>query len=67
MSKEQLHEYIDSALLTTGVGSWGLFEMFKATSEFCRMLLPITGVISFVIYVILNRKKIKEFFKKDGN
>lgn len=67
MSKQELHEYIDSALLTTGVSSWGLFEMFKSTSEFCRMLLPITGVISFIIYVLLNRKKIKEFFKKDGN
>lgn len=64
MSKEQLYEYIDRTLLTAGAGSWGMYEMFKETSEFCRLLLPITGVISFIIYVILNRKKITEFFKK---
>jgi hypothetical protein len=62
MSKEQLHEYIDRTLLTVGGGSWGAYEAFKYTSEFCRMLLPITGIISFAIYIGMNWTKIKSFF-----
>jgi len=62
MSKEQIHEYISNALLATGAGSWGFFEVFKNVSEFCRLLLPITGIVSFVIYILMNWKKIKEFF-----
>jgi hypothetical protein len=32
-------------------------------SDFCRDALPITGMISFIIYLILNRRKIKEALK----
>lgn len=54
------HEDIDKLLLTTGTASWGAYGIFHAVSEFCKLLLPITGVASFLIYLLINRKKIKE-------
>lgn len=66
MSKDQLHEYVDRMLLTIGGGSWGAYEWLKSTSEFCRLLLPITGIISFAIYIGMNWQRIKMFFKRDS-
>lgn len=63
MSKDMIDEYMSRLLLTAGVGSWTAYEMFKAVSDFCRDALPITGMISFVIYLLLNRKKIIEAIK----
>lgn len=63
MTKEMIDEYTSRFLLTTGVGSWTAYEMFKAVSDFCRDALPITGMISFGIYLLLNRKKIIESIK----
>lgn len=63
MSNEQLNEYIDRLLLTTGAVSWTAYGVFHTVSEFCKLLLPITGVASFLIYLLINRKKIKEAWK----
>ena len=54
-----MKEYFSDVLLSTGAGSWGAYAFFKSISDFCRDLLPITGVISFVIYILLNLNKIK--------
>lgn len=54
-----MKEYFSDVLLSTGAGSWGAYAFFKSLSDFCRDLLPITGVISFVIYILLNWNKIK--------
>lgn len=63
MSKDLIDEYVSRGLLTVGAGSWTAYEAFKAMSDFCRDALPITGMISFIIYLILNRRKIKEALK----
>lgn len=54
-----MKHYLSDILLSTGAGSWGAYAFFKSLSDFCRDLLPITGVISFVIYILLNWNKIK--------
>ena len=46
MSKQELHEYIDSALLTTGVSSWGLFEMAWSRNHCEYFYIPIRDVTS---------------------
>lgn len=53
-------EIITRVLLTTGTGSWGAYEWFEQISFWCRMVLPITGVISFVMVFIINWHRIKE-------
>lgn len=61
MSREQIHDYTDRLLLTVGTGSW--IGMFQAVSDFFKLLLPITGFISFCVYLLINRKKIIEAWK----
>ncbi len=64
MSREEIHNMMSDATMATGVTSWTLYGLLESVSEFCRLMLPITGVLSFVIYVILNRKNIIDFFKR---
>jgi len=58
------HQIINDSLLIGSFGSFGLHTALAEVSEFCRLMLPITGVFSFLIYVIINWKNIKLFFKK---
>ncbi len=57
-------DFYSGVLLSLGGSSWGFYEYFKAASDFCRDVLPITGVISFVIYVVINWKSIKRIFTR---
>jgi len=65
MSHDQIHHYANNTLLAMGGGSWGAYAFFKGVSEICSMVLPITGVISFFIYVVINWKKFVKAFKND--
>jgi hypothetical protein len=58
------HQLINDTLLIGSFGSFGLHTVLSEVSEFCRLMLPITGVFSFIIYVLINWKSIKAFFKK---
>jgi hypothetical protein len=46
----------------TGAGSWGAFEILKQISDFCSIILPILSVLSFFLFIIINRFKIVHFF-----
>lgn len=63
MAKFDAHDLINDGLLIGSFGSFGLYHTLGQLSEICRLMLPITGVISFIIYVMINWAKIKEFFK----
>jgi len=63
--EEHIKTVWSKILLATGTGSWGAYEAFKAGSEFCRMVLPYLGVISFAVTIIINWDKIKKFFFND--
>jgi hypothetical protein len=54
------HEWVGNVLLATTFGSWGGFEILKSVSEFCKLILPITGVLSFLIYLYFSWKKYKK-------
>lgn len=66
MSKEQLHHIVNDLLLILGFSSAGLFAVLQGISEWCKIILPITGVFSFMIYVIVNWSKIKETLFGNG-
>lgn len=54
--------YMKNVILSgTTAGSWTFWEIFKDISEVCSMILPITGVLSFIVLLIVNRKHIREF------
>jgi len=61
--KDKVHE-LDSFLLWIGGGSFTAYGILHDVSEFCKLVMPILSVISFAIYIIINWKKIKGFFKK---
>lgn len=48
----------DNLLLILTGASWGMWEILKNVSELCKELLPITGILSFIIYLIINISKI---------
>jgi len=54
---------INDYLLIGSFSSFGFYHALAEVSEFCRLMLPITGVFSFLIYCIINFKAIKTFFK----
>jgi hypothetical protein len=66
MSKAQLHHLLNDLLLILGFSSAGLFAVLQNISEWCKVILPITGVFSFMIYVIVNWGKIKETLFGNG-
>lgn len=53
------HHY-ENILLGISGGSWASYEAFKNVSDFCKDLLPITGVLSFVIYCIIAHYKYRK-------
>lgn len=55
---------VSDYLLIGSFSSFGFYHALAEISELCRLMLPITGVFSFLIYVIINWKNIKLFFKK---
>ena len=63
MSNDMIHSYVSNTLLSVTMGSWGAYEVFKSISDVCRDVLPITGILSFLIYLLVNYKKIKEAWK----
>lgn len=63
MTKDEIYT---SIMLATGTGSWGAYEWFESISTWCRLVLPITGLISFVMVFIINWGKIRESFKNAG-
>lgn len=54
-------EAINIALLSV-MGGNGAYHKFKAGSDFFKDLAPYLTFISFVIFVIINRRHIKDFF-----
>ncbi len=57
-------KHVDDFLMFIGVGTYTAYAVFKATSDFCKDIMPILSVASFVIYIIINWTSIKAFFKK---
>lgn len=53
-----MKHFFDNLFLSIGFTSLGFYEAFGAMSAFCKMALPITGVASFFIYVLINIDKI---------
>lgn len=62
--REKIHEHIDAVLLSIGGGSFTAYGFLHHVSEFCKIIMPILSVLSFLIYLIINWKKIKGFFKQ---
>ena len=55
---------VSDYLLIGSFSSFGFYKALADVSEMCRLMLPITGVFSFLIYLIINWKAVKSFFKK---
>ena len=64
MKHQSIHNLISDYLLIGSFSSFGFYKALADVSEMCRLMLPITGVFSFLIYVIINWKGLKNFFKK---
>lgn len=64
MKHQSIHNLVSDYLLIGSFSSFGFYHILSDVSEFCRLMLPITGVFSFIIYVLINWKSIKAFFKK---
>ena len=64
MKHQSIHNLISDYLLIGSFSSFGFYQALADVSEFCRLMLPITGVFSFLIYCIINFKAIKAFFKR---
>jgi hypothetical protein len=63
MKHESIHNLINDYLLIGSFSSFGFYTALADVSEFCRLILPITGVFSFLIYCLINWKALKNFFK----
>lgn len=50
-------------LLAIGGSSWAGWAWLKGVSAFCAIILPITGVVSFLLFIIINYRKISEGFR----
>lgn len=58
---------INKICLYIGTTSWAGYELFKDVSQTCGMILPITGVCSFLLLSLINIPKIfdtLDFIKK---
>lgn len=64
MKHHSIQHLINDSLLIGSFSSFGFYHVLSEVSEICKLILPITGVVSFIIYVLLNWKAIKLFFKK---
>ena len=59
------NEYLlNKILIGTGVTSGGLGTFLTAFSAYLGILLQITGLVSFVCFLIINNEKIEEQLKK---
>lgn len=67
MLSKYLHEHhytlAKNWLLAIGGGSWVGWIWLKSISVLCQILLPITGVFSFGLFLVINFKKIMQGFK----
>lgn len=59
------HHYtlVQNWLLVIGSGSWIGWTILKEVSSACAIVLPITGVISFFLFIVVNYKRILQGFK----
>jgi len=62
MKHQSINSIVNDYLLIGSFSSFGFYHVFAQVSEFCRLMLPITGVFSFLIYCMINYKAIKNFF-----
>lgn len=59
------NEYLlNKILIGTGVTSGGFGSILTAFSAYLGVLLQITGLISFLCFLIINNEKIEEQLKK---
>lgn len=49
---------INNSLLSVGTGSWAFSSFLTNVDLILGVILHITGILTFVIFVILNRRKI---------
>lgn len=61
--REKAHEHLDAILLSMGGGSFTVYGCLQGVSDFCKIIMPIISVLSFGIYIIINWKTIRGFFK----
>lgn len=57
-------EYISNTLLSIGTSSWAAVGFLTNIDLFLGLILKLTGIASFIIYVIINRKKIIKAIKE---
>lgn len=65
--EKDIHEhyvFLKNTLLAISGGSWIGWEWLRSASEFCSLVLPITGVVSFMLYLIINHKNIVKGLKE---
>lgn len=58
---------IKNILLSISSGSWIGWALLKTVSVFCSVILPITGVVSFMLFLVINFKRIIDGFKDIKN